>query len=80
RPGRPGQAWEAKDINALIGLLDPGATVIADGGGLVSAALRPIEGSEQIASYIVAFDVAGDQIKRIWAVRNPGKLRPWTAH
>ena len=38
------QAWEAKDINALIGLLDPGATVIADGGGLVSAALRPVEG------------------------------------
>ena len=42
-------AWEAKDINALIGLLDPGATAIADGGGLVSAVLRPIEGAEQIA-------------------------------
>ena len=28
------RAWEAKDIGALIGLLDPGATVIADGGGL----------------------------------------------
>ena len=47
------QAWEAKDINALVGLLDPGATVIADGGGLVSAALHPIEGGEQIAHYIV---------------------------
>ena len=47
------QAWEAKDINALIGLLDPGATVIADGGGLASAALRPIEGSEQIARYVI---------------------------
>jgi RNA polymerase sigma-70 factor (ECF subfamily) len=43
------QAWEAQDINALIGLLDPGATAIADGGGLVTAFLRPIEGSEQIA-------------------------------
>jgi RNA polymerase sigma-70 factor (ECF subfamily) len=107
------QAWEAKDINALIGLLDPDATVTADGGGLVSAALRPIEGGEQIARYVVdlagrapsltilertvngqpglvaqqdgvtvtvfAFDVAGDRIKRIWAVRNPDKLRPWTA-
>jgi len=107
------QAWEAKDIGALIGLLDPGATVIADGGGLVSAALRPIEGGEQIARYLVdlagrapsnvtflehtvngqpglvaqqdgivvtvyAFDVAGDRIKHIWAVRNPDKLRPWT--
>jgi hypothetical protein len=108
------QAWDAKDINALIGLLDPGATVIADGGGLASAALRPIEGGEQIARYLVdlagrapgnvtilertvngqpglvaqqdgvtvtafAFDVAGDRITHIWAVRNPDKLRPWTA-
>jgi RNA polymerase sigma-70 factor (ECF subfamily) len=107
------QAWEAKDIDALIGLLDPGATVIADGGGLASAALRPIQGGEQIARYLAdlagrapgnvtilertvngqpglvaqqdgitvtvfAFDVAGDRIKHIWAVRNPDKLRPWT--
>lgn len=85
--------------------------MIADGGGLVSAMLRPIEGGEQIARYLVgigdrapgltilertvngqpglvaqhngatvtvaAFDVAGDRIQRIWAVRNPEKLRPW---
>ncbi len=51
------QAWEARDIDALIGLLDPGATVTADGGGQVSAALRPIEGGEQIARYLV--DIAG---------------------
>jgi len=50
------QAWEAKDIDALIGLLDPDATAIADGGGLVSAVLRPIEGGEQIARVVV--DVA----------------------
>ncbi|MFI2201676.1 RNA polymerase sigma factor SigJ [Streptomyces sp. NPDC020192] len=43
------QAWEAKDIDALIGLLDPDATAIADGGGLVTAFLHPIEGGEQIA-------------------------------
>jgi len=108
------QAWEAKDIDALIGLLDPDATVIADGGGLVSAELRPIQGGEQIARYladvagrapsnvtflerrvngqpglvaqhdgvtvmVMAFDVAGDRITHIWAVRNPDKLRPWTA-
>ena len=108
------QAWEAKDIGALIGLLDPGATVIADGGGLASAALHPIEGGEQVARYLAdiasrasgnvtvlertvngqpglvaqqdgvtvtvfAFEVAGDRITRIWAVRNPDKLRSWTA-
>ncbi len=42
-------AWEAKDIDALIGLLDPDATAIADGGGLAITFLRPIEGGEQIA-------------------------------
>ena len=106
------RAWEAKDIGALIALLDPGATVIADGGGLASAALRPIEGGEQIARYVAdladrapsltilertvngqpglvaqqdgvtvtvfAFAVAAGRITRIWAVRNPDKLRPWT--
>jgi RNA polymerase sigma-70 factor (ECF subfamily) len=107
------QAWEAKDIEALIGLLDPDATAITDGGGLATAALRPIEGAEQIGRYYVdiagrvpgnltllertvngrpglvaqqdgvtvsvfAFDLAGDRVKRIWAVRNPDKLWPWT--
>ena len=99
------QAWEAKDIDALIGLLDPDATAIGDGGGLVSAELRPIEGSQQIARAVVnvagrapdltilertvngqpglvaqqdgvtvvviAFDIAVDRIKHIWAVRTP---------
>jgi RNA polymerase sigma-70 factor (ECF subfamily) len=107
------QAWEAKDIDALIGLLDPGATATADGGGLAVTFVRPIEGGEQIARAwieianrslanmtllertvngqpgliaqqdgvtvtVFAFDIAGDRIKHIWAVRNPDKLRPWT--
>lgn len=48
------RAWEAKDVAALIRLLDPDATGIADGGGLVDAAPRPIGGGEQIAHYLVA--------------------------
>jgi hypothetical protein len=27
---------------------------------------------------VYAFEVAVDRISRIWAVRNPEKLRPWT--
>jgi RNA polymerase sigma-70 factor (ECF subfamily) len=50
-------AWEAQDIAALIGLLDPDATATADGGGLVTAALHPIEGGEQIARAFI--DIAG---------------------
>jgi RNA polymerase sigma-70 factor (ECF subfamily) len=107
------QAWEAKDINALIRLLDPDASMVADGGGLVTASLVPTEGGEQVARYLLdlavrtpgltllgrvvngqpglvvqrdgvtvtvfAFGVSGDRIKRIWAIRNPEKLRPWAA-
>ncbi|MGW7425622.1 RNA polymerase sigma factor SigJ [Streptomyces sp. NPDC054813] len=43
------RAWEAQDIDALIGLLDPAATATADGGGLAATFLHPIEGGEQIA-------------------------------
>ncbi|WP_327653913.1 RNA polymerase sigma factor SigJ [Streptomyces sp. NBC_00483] len=43
------QAWEAKDIDTLIGLLDPDAVAVGDGGGLATTFLDPIEGGEQIA-------------------------------
>ncbi|WP_329370093.1 RNA polymerase sigma factor SigJ [Streptomyces sp. NBC_00669] len=43
------QAWEAKDIGALISLLDPDATATADGGGLAATFVRPIEGAGRIA-------------------------------
>jgi RNA polymerase sigma-70 factor (ECF subfamily) len=105
------QAWEAKNIDALVGLLDPDATVVADGGGLVSALSHPIAGSLQVARYavgladrapglrllermvngrpgliaqhdgvttaVIAFDTDGDRVRRMWAVRNPDKIRPW---
>jgi RNA polymerase sigma-70 factor, ECF subfamily len=45
------QAWETKDIGALISLLDPDATATGDGGGRVRAVLRPIEGAGQIARF-----------------------------
>ncbi len=87
--------------------------MVADGGGRATAALHPIEGSEQVARYLAdllsrapgnltllertvngqpglvaqqdgatvtvfAFGVAAGRVTRIWAVRNPDKLRPWT--
>ena len=107
------RAWQAKDIHALIRLLDPDATAVADGGGL-ALTFPPLAGGEQIARAwielanralgnstllertvngqpglvvqqdgvtvtVFAFEVAEDRIKRIWAVRNPEKLRPWTS-
>jgi RNA polymerase sigma-70 factor (ECF subfamily) len=46
-------AWQAKDLNALIDLLDPDATAIADGGGIADAELRPVEGAERIAHQLL---------------------------
>ncbi|GAA3429445.1 RNA polymerase sigma factor SigJ [Streptosporangium sandarakinum] len=48
------EAWETKDIAALVDLLDPAAVMTADGGGIVNAALRPIEGAAPIARYMAA--------------------------
>ncbi|RDI52895.1 RNA polymerase sigma factor SigJ [Nocardia mexicana] len=44
------RAWETRDIEALVGLLDPQAVATADGGGKVLAFLDPISGGEQIAA------------------------------
>ncbi|MBF6469312.1 RNA polymerase sigma factor SigJ [Nocardia beijingensis] len=105
------RAWETKDIEALIGLLDPRATATADSGGLAPAFLEPIDGGERIARAwmeiatrgpavtllertvngqpglvaqldgtivsVYAFDIADGRITRIWAIRNPEKLRLW---
>ncbi|RCG24745.1 RNA polymerase sigma factor SigJ [Streptomyces diacarni] len=55
------QAWEAKDIDALIGLLAPEATATGDGGGLVPALLRPVEGAEEVARFFAGrIDVVPD--------------------
>ncbi|PXX68653.1 RNA polymerase sigma-70 factor (ECF subfamily) [Nocardia tenerifensis] len=106
------KAWEAGDLEALVGLLDPQATATADGGGQVLAFLEPITGGEQIARAwmeiaartapidleervvngqpglvarldgeiisVYAFDIEDGRITRIWVIRNPSKLRPWT--
>jgi RNA polymerase sigma-70 factor (ECF subfamily) len=45
-------AWQTSDIAALVALLDPDATITADGGGLATAAPHPIEGAEQVARYL----------------------------
>jgi RNA polymerase sigma-70 factor, ECF subfamily len=55
-------AWEAKDIDALVSLLDPDATATADGGGLAVTHLHPIVGGMRIAhAYAEIARVAGDR-------------------
>ena len=95
------------DIPALLEVLAPDVVLIADGGGLVPAARKPLVGSETVVAFLVRvadlsglvaattrfngmpgarFDVGGDVtavslvieddlITRIYAIRNPNKLR-----
>ena len=51
------QAWEAKDIDALIGLLDPAVTAVGDGGGRATAVLRPVDGAEPVARFFAELAV-----------------------
>jgi len=46
-------AWETGDVASLVHLLDPGSTMITDGGGLVSAAINPLRGPEAIANFLL---------------------------
>ncbi|MFD1494004.1 MULTISPECIES: RNA polymerase sigma factor SigJ [Microbacterium] len=46
-------AWQRGDLAALIDVLDPEATAITDGGGLVSASLEPLHGAEAIATFLL---------------------------
>jgi hypothetical protein len=112
RPGGPRHPRRVDQHGAAPSSASSTATTVSDGGGLVTAALEPVDGAEQIARFLVeisgrtpgltilersvngqpglvaqldgvtvtvmAFEVAGDRIKHIWAVRNPDKLRPWT--
>lgn len=105
------QAWQAKDMDALVRLLDPSVVAVADGGGRAMASPTPVRGHLQVAEFLVhlahlagrldllertvngqpglvavsgarvltvyAFDIDESRIRRIWAIRNPDKLRSW---
>lgn len=107
------QAWDRADLGALVALLDPDVTAVADGGGKASAAPHPVRGDAAVARFLVdtarrgrelglversvngepglvarvdgavatvyAFQLAGGRITRLWAMRNPDKLRSWAA-
>ncbi|MFF7331657.1 RNA polymerase sigma factor SigJ [Streptomyces sp. NPDC008150] len=106
------QAWQAKDVDALVRLLDPSVVAVADGGGRAAASPEPVHGHVRVAEFLVhlaglagrldllertvngqpglvavsgsqvltvyAFDIDDSRIRRIWAMRNPDKLRSWS--
>jgi len=75
-PGRIQGAEQIARTSLAVASLVPGMTLLE----------RTVNGQPGLVAQldggivtVVAFDFAGDRISRIWGVRNPRKLRPWTA-
>jgi RNA polymerase sigma-70 factor (TIGR02957 family) len=48
------EAAAGGDFEALMGVLSPGVTLVADGGGRAIAPRRPVRGAEKVARFLVA--------------------------
>ncbi len=48
-------AWQGGDVDGLLGVLDPDVVLTSDGGGLVTAARRPVLGSARVAKALAGF-------------------------
>lgn len=60
------------DLQGLLDVLAPDVVVVADGGGLVAAALRPIEGAQRVAAFLIGAARSIDfELKAIWLNGSP---------
>ena len=48
------EAASSGDLEALMGVLAPGVTLVADGGGRTIAPRRPVQGAEKVARFLLA--------------------------
>jgi RNA polymerase sigma-70 factor (TIGR02957 family) len=60
------------DLQGLLAVLAPDVVVVADGGGFVTAARRPIAGAERVAGLLIAgFRSAGFDARATWLNGSP---------
>jgi hypothetical protein len=61
------------DLQGLLDVLAPDVVVLADGGGVVTAAPRPIEGAQRVAAFLIAAARQADfEAKAVWLNGSPG--------
>ena len=61
------------DLQGLLDVLAPDVVLVADGGGVVAAVRRPVEGAERVAGFIMsAARTAGFEMRAIWLNGSPG--------
>jgi RNA polymerase sigma-70 factor (TIGR02957 family) len=60
------------DLQALLDVLAPDVVVVSDGGGMVAAARRPIEGAERVARLLIGVARLADfEVKAVWLNGSP---------
>lgn len=63
------------DVQGLLDVLAPDVVVVADGGGVVAAAPRPIVGAERVAAFLIGAARAADfEAKAAWLNGSPATL------
>ena len=82
-------ALRTGDLQVLLDVLAPDVVLVADSGGEVAAARRPVVGSDRVATLLSRFKTVAPgalvgtvwlngapagRITRIYAIRNPHKL------
>lgn len=61
------------DMQGLLDVLAPDVVSVADGGGLVKAARRPVEGAQRLARYLMgAARTEGFEVGSVWINGSPG--------
>jgi RNA polymerase sigma-70 factor (ECF subfamily) len=61
------------NLQGLLDVLAPDVVVVADGGGLVAAARRPIVGAERVAGFLILAGREADfEAKAVWLNGSPG--------
>jgi RNA polymerase sigma-70 factor (TIGR02957 family) len=61
------------DLQGLLDVLAPDVVAVADGGGLVTAFRRPIEGAERVAGFLMlGARTEGFEVKAVWLNGSPG--------
>jgi RNA polymerase sigma-70 factor (ECF subfamily) len=56
------RAWQAKDVDALVRILDPSVIASADGGGRAMASPTPVQGHRQVAEFLVQLADLADRL------------------
>jgi RNA polymerase sigma-70 factor (ECF subfamily) len=66
-------AVRSGDLQGLLEVLAPDVVVVADGGGVVSSALRPIVGADKVAGFLIglARKIAGFETRAVWLNGEP---------